>query len=88
MNFPFHSHQFVSKTLSVFEGIWDLTFGLKRIPVCKDQVLRFGFQNPGTIIDIRSYYTFGTKIDDNPMLSFDKQSILFVWSALALKHSN
>ncbi|CAJ1360845.1 unnamed protein product [Effrenium voratum] len=46
----------------------------------KDMVLRFGQEYPGTIIDIRSYYTFGTKIDSNPMLSFDKQSILFVWS--------
>lgn len=46
-------------------------------------VLRFGHEYPGTIIDIRSYYTFGTKIDDNPMLSFDKQSILFVWSIVA-----
>eukprot|EP00913_Durusdinium_trenchii_P027283 g25597.t1 len=42
------------------------------------EILKDRFE--GTIIDIRSYYTFGTKIDDNPMLSFDKQSILFVWS--------
>ncbi|CAK9073433.1 unnamed protein product [Durusdinium trenchii] len=50
------------------------------VEILKDMVLRFGHEYPGTIIDIRSYYTFGTKIDDNPMLSFDKQSILFVWS--------
>lgn len=50
------------------------------VETLKDMVLRFGFKYPGTIIDIRSYYTFGRKIDHNPMLSFDKQSILFVWS--------
>lgn len=46
----------------------------------KDLVEAFGHQQPGTIIDVRSYYSFGTKIDENPMLSYDKQSILLVWS--------
>lgn len=49
----------------------------------QDEVLRFGFKNPGTIIDIRSYYTFGTKLPNNPMLAYDKQSILFVWRSSA-----
>eukprot|EP00438_Fugacium_kawagutii_P033895 Skav220984 [mRNA] locus=scaffold1541:63132:74381:+ [translate_table: standard] len=49
----------------------------------KDMVLRFGFKYPGTIIDIRSYYTFGTKLPKNPMLAYDKQSILFVWRSSA-----
>ncbi|CAE7591702.1 FKS1 [Symbiodinium natans] len=46
----------------------------------RDMVLNFGNDYPGTIIDVRSYYTFGDKIDSNPMLAHDQQSILFVWS--------
>ncbi|CAE8721632.1 unnamed protein product, partial [Polarella glacialis] len=46
----------------------------------KDMVKQFGNENPGTIIDIRSYYSFGTKINNNPMISYDKQSLLLSWS--------
>jgi len=46
----------------------------------RDMVMNFGNDYPGTVIDIRSYYTFGDKIDENPMLAHDQQSILFVWS--------
>jgi len=50
------------------------------VQTLKDMVEQFGHAYPGTIIDVRSYYTFGTKIDNNPMISFDKQSVLLVWS--------
>lgn len=46
----------------------------------KDLVKQFGHAYPETIIDIRSYYTFGTKIEHNPMISFDKQKLLMVFS--------
>lgn len=43
-------------------------------------VRRFGYDNPGTIIHVDSYYTYGEKLPyDNPMLSYDKQSLLMEW---------
>eukprot|EP00929_Paragymnodinium_shiwhaense_P059695 TRINITY_DN29882_c0_g1_i1.p1 TRINITY_DN29882_c0_g1~~TRINITY_DN29882_c0_g1_i1.p1 ORF type:complete len:1136 (-),score=221.10 TRINITY_DN29882_c0_g1_i1:333-3740(-) len=45
----------------------------------KAMIEEFGNKNNGTIIQVDSYYTYGAKIDPNPFLSHDKQSILLVW---------
>merc|ERR1719410_295332 len=42
-------------------------------------VNRFAAENPGTVLHTDSYYTYGTEIDDNPMLSHNKQAVLMQW---------
>jgi len=54
----------------------DLTGGY--IQQIKALVERFGNDHPGSVIQIHSYYTY-EKIDDNPMMSHDRQSILMDW---------
>lgn len=39
----------------------------------------FGYQHPGIILDVGSHLSF-TKLDPNPMISLDKQSVLLRWT--------
>lgn len=56
----------------------DLTAGY--VQEVESLVRRFGVEHPGTIIHIDSYYTYGDDLPyDNPMLSYDKQSLLMQW---------
>mmetsp|Transcript_45380 Transcript_45380/g.119903 ORF Transcript_45380/g.119903 Transcript_45380/m.119903 type:complete len:941 (+) Transcript_45380:165-2987(+) len=41
-------------------------------------VERFGNDHPGTVIQVHSYFTY-EKLDENPMISHDRQSILLQW---------
>eukprot|EP00928_Gymnodinium_smaydae_P053115 TRINITY_DN37186_c0_g1_i1.p1 TRINITY_DN37186_c0_g1~~TRINITY_DN37186_c0_g1_i1.p1 ORF type:complete len:1211 (-),score=220.49 TRINITY_DN37186_c0_g1_i1:82-3714(-) len=55
----------------------DFTAGY--VNMMMSRVLRFKADNPGTVLHEDSYFSYGTSIDDNPMLSHDKQAVLMEW---------
>jgi len=43
-------------------------------------VQRFGDDHPGALAQQQSYFTFGADLDPNPLLSHDKQALLYQWT--------
>lgn len=50
------------------------------VQIIDDLVKRFGDDHPGSLIHLHSYFTYGTKLEVNPMLAHDRQSILVQWA--------
>lgn len=59
-------------------AVTELTAGL--ILELESIVQRFGVEYPGTILRTQSYYTYGTELTPNPLLSRDGAAVLFQWT--------